>query len=380
MNFAMDKLKKPICGDVFCGVGGMSLGFEQAGFDIAFAIDSDPLHIDSYSQNFPGVTTICEPVENLSGQEIIKETRLENCRVDVLFGGSPCQGFSRIGRRDVNDPRNKVLLELARLISEIRPKYFVLENVDGILVGLARRVLAEFLGLIRSAGYSVVLPIKSLDASDFGVPQKRSRIFILGYDRKLQSPKHPRSTSDSLSADQKVSVWDAIGDLPRVDDFEMLLKEDLYQGDLGNPSKYASILRGEISDPSNNGNQRDELGDGVSGCLRTKHSEMIIDRFRGTSPGTYEPISRYYRLERNGLAPTLRSGSDKRHGSYTAPRPIHPVFPRCITVREAARLHSYPDWFRFHPTKWNGFRQIGNSVPPMLARAVAASILSALKS
>ena len=115
----------------------------------------------------------------------------------VLFGGSPCQGFSLIGRRDVDDPRNMLLLEFARLISEIRPKYFVLENVEGILIGMARQVLAEFLGSIRSAGYSVVLPIKSLDASDFGVPQKRSRIFILGYDRKSQSLKQPRPTSCS---------------------------------------------------------------------------------------------------------------------------------------------------------------------------------------
>ena len=358
----------------------MSLGFEQAGFDIAFAIDSDPIHIGTYSQNFPGVITISQDVRELSGRKIIRQTRLENRRLDVLFGGSPCQGFSLIGKRNVNDPRNGLLKEFARLICEISPKYFVLENVEGILVGESRKILAEFLGYIKSAGYSVVLPIKSLDASEFGVPQRRSRIFILGYERRLQKPEYPPSSTGSLNAGGKVNVWDAIGDLPNVDDFEELLHVDLFHGDLGYPSRYASILRGEITDPSNNGKKRNELGDGLSGCLRTKHSQMIIDRFRETAPGTYEPISRYYRLERYGLAPTLRSGSDKLHGSYTAPRPIHPVFPRCITVREAARLHSYPDWFRFHPTKWNGFRQVGNSVPPILARAVAASIYSALKS
>jgi DNA (cytosine-5)-methyltransferase 1 len=117
---------------------------------------------------------------------------------------------------------------------------------------------------------------------------------------------------------------------------------------------------------------------GVSGCLRSLHSESVIKRFRATKPGGQEAISRYYRLAWNGISPTLRAGTGPDHGSHTAPRPIHPAKARCITVREAARLHTFPDWFSFHPTKWHGFRQIGNSVPPYLAKAVVKQIYDAL--
>jgi DNA (cytosine-5)-methyltransferase 1 len=112
--------------------------------------------------------------------------------------------------------------------------------------------------------------------------------------------------------------------------------------------------------------------------LRTKHSPESIERFASTPHGKNEPISRFYKLDPDGLCNTLRAGTASNKGAFTSPRPIHPFVPRCITVREAARLHSFPDWFRFHPTKWHGFRQIGNSVPPLLAQAVAEEIIKVL--
>lgn len=108
------------------------------------------------------------------------------------------------------------------------------------------------------------------------------------------------------------------------------------------------------------------------------HSETSIARFRATANGEVEKISRFLKLDPDGICNTLRAGTPSNRGAFTAPRPIHPEQPRCITVREAARLHSYPDWFRFHSTKWHGFRQIGNSVPPLLARAVAAQLIEVL--
>jgi DNA (cytosine-5)-methyltransferase 1 len=107
------------------------------------------------------------------------------------------------------------------------------------------------------------------------------------------------------------------------------------------------------------------------------HTKKSIDRFAAAEPGTTEKVSRFLRLHLDGICNTLRAGTASDHGAYTAPRPIHPVHPRVITVREAARLHGYPDWFRFHVTKWNGFREIGNSVPALLGRAVGAAILKA---
>ena len=97
-----------------------------------------------------------------------------------------------------------------------------------------------------------------------------------------------------------------------------------------------------------------------------------------TAPGTTEPVSHFYRLDKSGIAPTLRAGSDRSRGLFTAARPIHPTLPRCITTREAARLHSFPDWFRFHPKKCHAFRQIGNSVPPKMAKALAQGLMNIL--
>jgi len=109
--------------------------------------------------------------------------------------------------------------------------------------------------------------------------------------------------------------------------------------------------------------------------MRTEHTQLSQERFTGTESGKVEPVSRFLKLNPNGICNTLRAGTGSDRGAFTSPRPIHPYMPRCITVREAARLHSYPDWFRLHTTKWHGFRQIGNSVPPYLGRAVAAELL-----
>ena len=131
-------------------------------------------------------------------------------------------------------------------------------------------------------------------------------------------------------------------------------------------------------DPLNFGYERCFDPNILTSSLRTGHTELSKRRFAATLPGATEPVSRFRKLDPKGLCNTLRAGTDSARGAFTSPRPIHPKWPRVITVREAARLHSYPDWFRFHVTKWHGFRQIGNSVPPLLARAVAAELMRAM--
>jgi len=119
---------------------------------------------------------------------------------------------------------------------------------------------------------------------------------------------------------------------------------------------------------------------GILTCSQwTRHSQATEDRFKLLEPGKTDPISHFLKLAPHGICNTLRAGTASNRGAFTSPRPIHPHLPRCITVREAARLHSYPDWFRFHQTKWHGLRQIGNSVPPLLAKAVAAEIMKVLE-
>src|SRR5258708_5773842 len=371
---------RPTGVDLYCGVGGMSLGFEQAGFNVIAGADIEKINVATHSNNFPECKTWCTDLSSASGAQFRKETGIEDRHIDVLFSGPPCQGFSLIGKRSQEDPRNLLVYEFARLIGELLPSYFVMENVEGILLGKARNTLDEFLRLVKAADYSVVEPIQVLDAAEFGVPQRRRRVFVLGYQRghvapKYPQPSHPYSKNGEV---QRPTVWDAIADLPKVASYQCLLTTDEYEGDLGAPSGYASILRGEEHDPKDKSARRTSNGDGLGGCLRTLHTAKTIRRFKNTKPGDYEEVSRFYRLAKSGLAPTLRAGTGPAQGSFMAPRPIHPFQDRCITVREAARLHSFPDWFRFHPTKWHGFRQIGNSVPPLLARAIAKCIARAL--
>ena len=141
---------------------------------------------------------------------------------------------------------------------------------------------------------------------------------------------------------------------------------------------YARRLRGLEHDLTDFGYKREFDPDALTASLRTVHTELSKSRFMATAHGKTEPISRFRKLPPDGLCNTIRAGTDSARGAFTSPRPIHPCLPRVITVREAARLHSYPDWFRFHSTKWHGFRQIGNSVPPLLGRAVAAEIAKTL--
>ena len=349
--------RKPTAIDLFCGVGGMSLGFQQTGFHLVAAIDIDPIHVECYQKNFPHCRTRIRDVTSLKGQDLLHLGGLSKGELDVLFGGPPCNGFSLIGKRNPADPRNDLLLEFARLVIEIKPRYFVVENVLGLSIKPMDVILKKFIDKLSRDGYLFNIPYVFLNAIDFGVPQIRKRLFIIG-------SRSDQSLPDLHMANghKPVTVWDAIADLVPLEECCELSEFDIYFGELEMPkSKYAENLRKDSSKR-------------LTGCKRTTHKSQAIHRFASTPPGNTEPVSRFYRLSRDGVSRTLRAGSDRNHGSFTAPRPIHPVFPRCITVREGARLHSFPDWFEFHNTIWHGFRQLGNSVPPFLAEAAARTI------
>jgi DNA (cytosine-5)-methyltransferase 1 len=361
----------------------MSLGFEQAGFDVVAAVDVDPIHVATHSENFPKCATIQADLSVLTGAELRKRAGLRSKRIDVVFGGPPCGGFSLIGKRRPEDSRNQLLKHFARMVKELRPRYFVLENVEGLLIPPMTDILTAFRRDIEAAGYAVVDPVKVLDASEYGVPQRRRRAFVLGFKRGLAAPAYPlpRSQLGVEGDGRPPTVWDAIGDLANLEKREDLWDGDVYRGKLGRAkSGYARLLRGEARDPEDVSHEGPTDGRKLTGCLRTVHTPDTVERFARTEPGSSEPVSRFYRLSKEGLCPTLRAGSDRSRGSFTAPRPIHPTQARCITVREGARLHSFPDWFRFNATVWHGFRQVGNSVPPMLARAVGRAVLDGLRS
>jgi DNA (cytosine-5)-methyltransferase 1 len=381
--------QRPIAVDLFAGAGGMTLGFEQAGFDVLASVEIDPIHCAIHEFNFPFCSVLCKSVEDITGEEIRHRSKIGDRNIDVVICGSPCQGFSLIGKRAFNDPRNSLVFHFHRLVLELKPKFFVMENVRGITLGEHKKILKNLISEFQINGYQVEENYQVLNAAHYGVPQSRERLFLLGAREDVELPKYPQRITQVAkphnSAHKNCSklpisptVKNAIGDLPEAEQYSELIKRDWVVAEYGKPSKYASKLRGIKTLADDYSYKRKFDSRILTSSLRTKHSLATIQRFTDTIPGEREPISRFHKLHPGGVCNTLRAGTDKSKGSFTSPRPIHPFTPRCITVREAARLHSYPDWFRFHVTKWHGFRQVGNSVPPLLAKAVAAEIIRSL--
>jgi DNA (cytosine-5)-methyltransferase 1 len=364
-------MTRPIGIDLFAGAGGMSLGFEQAGFDIVAAVEIDPIHCATHEYNFPDTTTICASVTDLTGTEIRHRAKLGTKEIDVVMGGAPCQGFSLMGKRMFDDPRNQLVFHYVRIVKELNPKYCVFENVKGLTLGQHAQFLAELIAALGEAGYDVLLPYKVLNAADYGVPQDRRRLFLIGTRRGEKSPHYPQPQRE------RITVGEAIADLPNSDSFEALWATDSVVVKWETKSAYARKLRGLEPDLDDYSYPRKYDPHLLTCSIRTRHTDHSIARFEATVPGKTEAISHFRKLDPQGLCNTLRAGTDSARGAHTSPRPIHPIFPRVITVREAARLHSYPDWFRLHGTKWHGCRQIGNSVPPLLARSLASELLKA---
>ena len=378
---------RPIGIDLFAGAGGMSLGFEQAGFDVVAAVEIDPVHCAVHKFNFPHTAVIPRSVVGLKGSEIRIAAGIGSREVDVVFGGAPCQGFSMIGQRVFDDPRNSLVLEFLRIVSELDAKTFVFENVKGLTVGKHKQFLTEFVESANSLGYDVRLPWKVLNAAHFGTPQNRERLILFGAKRRSHLASYPLPKTRPADGKGKFdrdlpigpTVADAIGDLPDADLFEELRSTDAVQTNKWHvSSSYARELRCTANDAWHFGYVRNWDPSLLTSSIRTEHSEISRRRFSETKGGQTEPISRFYKLSPNGLSNMLRAGTDGARGAFTSPCPIHPNYNRCVTVREMARLHGFPDWFRLHETKWHGARQIGNSVPPPLARAVAAQVMDAL--
>jgi DNA (cytosine-5)-methyltransferase 1 len=378
-------MTRPIAVDLFAGAGGLSLGFEQAGFDIAAALEIDPIHASVHKFNFPYCEVLPLSVVGLPAKKVRSEAQLGNRPVHLVIGGAPCQGFSLIGYRAFDDPRNLLVKEFVRLVAELDAAYFVFENVQGLTVGRHRQFLDELIHQFRERNYDVRLDWRVLNAANFGVPQDRRRLFLLGAQRGLPLPEYPPELTRAagMPGDGKLAEGptcrDALSDLPEAEDFIELTQQDWVQTDeWGCPSGYARELRGLNECTWWYGYRRKANPRLLSSSMRTAHSDISRRRFAATIPGETEPISRFFKLPADGVSNTLRAGTDSARGAFTSPRPIHYEKPRCVTVREMARLHGFPDWFRFHATKWHGARQIGNAVSPIVAREVALKVAEAL--
>lgn len=341
--------------DLFCGTGGFSRGAHAAGLGIAAAVDVDKTLTSSFASNFPDVPLWLMDVADLTGPEVLG--RLGH-PVDGMIGGPPCQGFSSIGRRRPDDPRRALFGHFCRLIGELEPAFFVVENVLGLRQKGARDVLDAGLEMIPRA-YDISLPLV-LDASHFGAPTRRKRLFVAGVHRD-------RGRLPDLAALPQCAgptVRDAIFDISNA---EFLGIEpdgfDVWRSSRSPESEYA--LRMATDDRTFTGN------------VATAHRPAVVDRFSAVPQGGKDAVGRHPRLAWDGYCPTLRAGTGSDRGSYQSVRPIHPSEPRVITVREAARLQGFPDAHRFHPAVWHSFRMIGNSVPPPMAEAILSAVSKA---
>jgi DNA (cytosine-5)-methyltransferase 1 len=407
--------RRPTAVDLFSGAGGLSLGAEQAGMDVLAAVEYDPICAAVHQFNFPRTEIVCGDIAGLTASTIrtaaAKGWRAHGYRdawnetIDVVVGGPPCQGFSLIGKRAFDDPRNQLVFSFARLVGGLKPRYFIMENVPGLasVRAGARENSPRLLDLLveefSSFGYKLHEP-QTLNAYNFGIPQDRRRLILIGWREGEKPPTYPQHQTRGRTRQGQVitptrgrdgvlplcpTVHDAIGDLPNLDDFPQLaysdeapLPDKQQSIQLRSISPYAARLRGTRRDTGDLSYRRTWDKSIMTSSQQTSHAPKVATRFRRTIRGHPEPISRFFRLHPDAVSPTLRAGTHYDRGSFNAPRPIHPDHGRVISVREAARLHSYPDWFRFHWTKWHGFREVGNSLPPRLARAVAAEVVLAL--
>ncbi|QAY80441.1 DNA cytosine methyltransferase [Sphingosinicella sp. BN140058] len=376
--------------DLFAGAGGGSLGFEQAGFDINVAVDNEPVNTATHDYLFSyGRALTLDLMKNQ--EKAIRAALPTNADVDCLavgrpietiLGGPPCPGISSIGKRDPNDSRNLLMGSFIEHATGLGAKMIVMEQVPTLLQQQNAWILDDIRERLHRAGYSLVEP-RVLRAIDFGVPQRRERVFLLIHRNDCQAPEYPQPThgeGGDMWLHPTPTVGDAFDGLPDADEFPELWHQDWAEAGFTAPtSRYGRMMTGLENDADDLSYKRDHRRGQLTCSQLTVHEAKSIERFSATAPGGNEKISRRHRLDPAGLSLTLRAGSNADHGSFTAVVPIHTKGTRVITAREACRLHSIPDWFRLSRIKILAYRQCGNSIPPLLARAVGKQVMKALE-
>ncbi len=380
-------MRQPVTLDLFCGAGGLSLGFQMAGYDIRLGIDHDATACGTYAHNFGNgvevdIQTITDPLE------FVHEHGLDE--VDVVIGGPPCQGFSRVGRGKlrqvkndpnyIDDPRNSLFRDYLRFVARLRPLYVVIENVPDMKHYRENGtwVLDLLISELRSLGYSTV-DSRALLAADYGVPQRRQRLFVIA--NRVGIPiTWPKPTYEPT---KHVTVWEAISDLPivgtkhREDEMPYISRQG--------PNEYQRRMREGSDGILYNHQTRWHNDDDIRAFVLLQEGEKYInlpDALRRYDSKQHPEKrnewfrDRYRKLERGKPSWTVEAhiGKDTYRHIYPS-RVGEPEPPRTISVREAARLQSFPDTFRFVGAFTNQFHQVGNAVPPLLAKAVASAIL-----
>lgn len=351
---------KPTVIDLFAGVGGLSLGFEMAGFEVALANEFDPSIAEAYKKNRPGTKMIVEDITKLPVDETFGPYE---GKVTAVIGGPPCQGFSQKGsRKSINDPRNFLFRYYFEAVKRVKPKYFVIENVPNLLTTEGGYFKDEIVELFSGIGYVVSCGV--LCAADFGVPQDRHRTCILGKLGATEPVSLPKPNGTHTT------VWDAISDLSYLESGEGA-EEQGYRN--APQSNYQRMLRAGSDELCNH--------------IATRHSKTTLERLEMIAPECGKEMlpeehhtksiysGTWCRMKKDGIAKTITTRYDTpSSGEFT-----HPYLNRAITTREAARIQSFPDTFRFYGSKSSQMKQVGNAVPPLLGKAIAERILDDMK-
>lgn len=340
--------------DLFAGVGGLSLGFEMEGFNVVVANEYDPSIAKAYIKNRSNPNMIVEDITKLP---IIETFGKYAGKVDVVVGGPPCQGFSQKGqRKTIHDPRNFLFKYYVDVVKNVRPRYFVMENVPNLLTAEHSYFKKEVFELFESLGYGV--DARVLCAADYGVPQNRNRAFIIG---KL----HGNSIGFPKPLEKRVTIWDAISDLNYL-----------------NSGEGEEIQRYKLSPQSAYQEERRRNSQMLYNHVATNHSKTALERLKLIPPkGGKEYLPKEHltksiysgtwtRMDADDISVTITT----RFDTPSSGRFTHPFLDRAITVREAARIQSFPDTFVFYGSKTSQMKQVGNAVPPLLAKAIAEYI------
>jgi len=364
---------KPICVDLFCGAGGLSYGLELAGFDPVVAVDFDKNATATYKENHPGTAVLTADICTLDTNEIIKH--LGGREVDLLAGGPSCQGYSTHGKRDPNDPRNFLFQHYLRIAKALRPKWLLIENVQGLLTYNKGYFREEILSQLEAMGYHA--DAKVLVTADYGVPQIRKRIFFVA-TRTNQEISFPSPTHGDGGSGLKpyCTVGEALFDLPLLMNGESAGRyteephTDLQRYLRGSSDELSLHQARPLSEQAQRIAEHVKEGFG----LRSVPHECLPDRFKkmrtiGNGELRKDCTTLYHRLSREKPSYTITC-----HFRNIASGPfLHPIENRSITPREAARLMTFPDDYVFSGVGIP--RQIGNAVPPLMAKAVGQHIL-----
>lgn len=347
---------KPTMIDLFSGVGGLSLGFEMAGFTVVLANEYDESIAKAYVQNRPHTRMIVNDITKLPIDSTFSPYRN---KVDLIVGGPPCQGFSQKGKRKtIHDERNFLFKYYYEVVSLVKPTYFVMENVPNLLTAENGYFKKEITELFKGLGYTISSDV--LNAADFGVPQNRKRAVIIG---KLGS----EAIELPVPIEERVTIWDAISDLAYLNSGEGEEKQSYkYEPQ----SQYQRKLR--------------ENSDYLYNHVATKHSDLALERLKLIPPNMGKEVlppehrtksiysGTWSRMLKDDVSVTITT----RFDTPSSGRFTHPFLDRAITVREAARIQSFPDSFVFYGNKGSQMKQVGNAVPPLLAKAIADVIMS----